>query len=166
MTDELGEATVVGTPPASGADRALAPGWARLLLVVVGIPQVVTGLWAVSAPQHFFDHFPGLGPMLVAAEPPFNHHLVSDTGSGFLATGVLVLIAAIWGLRPLVFVASICLIVFAVPHSVFHALHPADALTAAENVVNVAVLVVGAAIPVVVAYAARPEFGHNPSKGQ
>ncbi|GED99073.1 hypothetical protein nbrc107697_31120 [Gordonia crocea] len=135
---------------------ARAPDWARVALGLVAVPQLVVGLWAVLAPRHFFDHFPGFGPLLVAAEPPFNAHLTSDTGTGFVATGVFAAVAAGWGLRPLVFVAGLSLSAFALPHFCYHLLNPAELLSGAENVVNVVVLGVALAVPVAVAWANRP----------
>ena len=132
------------------------PDWSRVALALLAVPQLVVGLWAVINPRHFYDHFPGFGPLLVAAEPPFNTHLTSDAGAGFLATGVFVTIAAWWGLRPLDFVAGVSLAAFALPHFAYHLFHPAELLTGPENVGNVAVLAVGFVVPLAVAIAARP----------
>jgi hypothetical protein len=59
--------------------------WVRLGLVALAVPQVVTGTWALVDASHWFDHFPGFDPRLAAAEPPFNAHLATDAGAGFLA---------------------------------------------------------------------------------
>ena len=131
------------------------PDWSRAALGLLAVPQLLVGLWAVFNPRHFYDHFPGFGPLLVAAEPPFNAHLVSDAG-GFLATGVFVTIAAWWGLRPLVFVAGVSLTAFALPHFAYHLFHPAELLSGPEYVGNLAVLGVGFVVPLAVAIAARP----------
>jgi len=61
----------------------------------IGVPQVVIGLWALAAPKSWFDSFPGFAPRVVAAEPPYNEHLASDVGAGFLATGVVLVVAAV-----------------------------------------------------------------------
>ena len=130
------------------------PLWTRWVLAALALPQIVTGLWAVIAPQHWFDSFPGFGPMLVAAEPPFNAHLASDAGSGFLATGVFAVLAAVWGDRRLVIAAAAGLLAFALPHFLYHALHPAESLSSATNTVNFVLLLVAAVVPAAVALTA------------
>jgi hypothetical protein len=117
--------------------------------VTLALPHLVIGLWAILAPQRWFDSFPGFGPRLVAAEPPYNHHLVSDVGAGFLAIGVALLVAAVWGRRAGIQVALIALAAFTLPHVIFHASHPADALTTFENVVNWLALASGLALAAV-----------------
>ena len=44
--------------------------------------QRAAGLWAVLAPERWYDDFPGFDPRLVSAEPPYNAHLVTDAGPG------------------------------------------------------------------------------------
>ncbi len=71
-------------------------GWVRLgVAVALGVPQVLIGLWALLAPKHWFDNFPGFDPRVVAAEPPYNEHLSRDVGAGFFATGVVLVVAAV-----------------------------------------------------------------------
>ena len=47
------------------------------MLVVVGGS---TGLWATLSPRSFYDEFPGGGRAWVAADGPYNEHLVRDFG--------------------------------------------------------------------------------------
>jgi hypothetical protein len=113
------------------------PGWIRLgVIVTLALPHLVIGLWAILAPRSWFDSFPGFGPGLVAAEPPYNHHLATDVGAGFFAVGVALLVAAVWARRAGVQVALITFAAFTLPHVIFHATHPADALSAFENAIN------------------------------
>ena len=112
----------------------------RIGLVVLAAGQLFTGLWAVFATRSWFDEFPGLGPRLVAAEPPYNAHLAADAGAGFLATGVALLAAAVWAQRSAVYVALLAFLALAVPHLVFHLRHPADALTGGEQLLSLALL--------------------------
>jgi hypothetical protein len=86
----------------------------------LAVPQLVTGVWAVLAPANWFAHFPGLGPAIVAAEPPYNPHLVTDAGAGFLATGVALAVAAWLGTRGATLVASLGYAALAVPHLLYH----------------------------------------------
>ena len=112
----------------------------RLILLVLGVPNVVAGAWAVLAPVDWYEDFPGWSPRLVSALPPFNEHLVSDSGSGLLATGLLALMAA-WRLRrDVTVVATLGYLAFALPHAVFHLRHPAVDLSSGANVVNTSVL--------------------------
>jgi len=121
------------------------PTLTRVLLVLLAIPNVIAGLWAVFAPEHWYENFPGWAPALVAAHPPFNDHLASDAGAGLLASGVLAGIAAVWTRRDVILVAMVGYLAFSVPHAVFHLAHPSDALSTAEDTVN-AVLVVTAVV--------------------
>ena len=112
----------------------------RLILLVLGVPNVVAGAWAVLAPVDWYEDFPGWSPRLVSALPPFNEHLVSDSGSGLLAVGLLALMAA-WCLRrDVTVVATLGYLAFALPHAIFHLRHPAADLSTGANVANTAVL--------------------------
>lgn len=140
--------------PAIGKNHEL-PRWVRVgSIVTIAVPQVVTGAWAVLAPHHWFDHFPGIGPMLVAAEPPFNAHLASDAGAGFLAAGVAVAVAATLGRRQLLLFALGMFAVGGVPHVLYHLVNPAPDLSDAENIVSVLTLASGLVAAGVVAWGA------------
>ena len=143
------------------------PRWVRVaMLVVIAVPQVVTGAWAVLAPHHWFDHFPGLGPLLVAAEPPFNAHLATDAGAGFLATGVAVAAAALLARRQLVLLALGTFLVAVAPHVVYHAAHFAPGLSDGENVVNVGMLAFSAVTAVALLWASwRPAASGRTAAG-
>ena len=118
--------------------------WVRIALVALGLPNLLTGAWAVLSPQGWFDHFPGFDPRLVAAEPPYNAHLATDAGAGLLASGVLLLLAAWWGDRRSVRLGLIGYGAFAVPHAAWHTANPSDPLTTAENIQNAGLLVFAA----------------------
>ncbi|AEF40971.1 hypothetical protein [Hoyosella subflava] len=130
--------------------RLRAPMWTRIVLAVLAVPQLVTGLWAVINPRHWYDTFPGLGPLLVAAEPPFNAHLATDAGAGFLAVGVVAGVAALWGERRVVLVGGLGFAAFAVPHVLYHAANPAPGLNATANTINVIILSTAALLPLAV----------------
>jgi len=125
------------------------PGWVRIGLVALGLPNVLAGLWAALAPEGWYDRFPGWDPRLVAAEPPFNAHLATDAGAGLLASGVVLLVAAWLADRRSVQLASVSFLAFAVPHTAYHAMNPAPGLSSAEDAQNVATLVF--TVPVVIA---------------
>jgi hypothetical protein len=114
--------------------------WIRIALVALGVPNVAAGLWAVLAPESWYDDFPGFDPRLVSAEPPYNAHLATDAGAGLLASG-FVLIAAAWlGDRRSVRFGIVAFLVFAVPHTVWHAMNESPGLSSAEDARNVGTL--------------------------
>ena len=132
------------------------PRWVRVgSIVTIAVPQLATGAWAVVAPHHWFDHFPGLGPMLVAAEPPFNAHLASDAGAGFLAAGVAVAVAAALGRRLLLLFALGIYAVGGVPHVLYHAMNLAPELSDLANIVSVSTLASGLVAAGILAWCAR-----------
>ena len=105
--------------------------------------QAVDGLYALLAPQSFYDDFP-FGRAWVAALPEYNEHLVRDVGGLFLATAI-VLGAAAWFLgRRLVTIALVSFLAFSVPHAVFHYLNlePYDAFDTVANLVTLGATVV------------------------
>ena len=108
------------------------------------------------AGQLVSQRFPGFDPRLVAAEPPYNHHLATDAGAGFLATGVVLLVAAIWGHRASLVTALLAYVAFTVPHVLYHGTNPADTLTGFEDVTNVLALGSGLILAGVFAWGLRP----------
>jgi hypothetical protein len=145
--------------------------WVRLgIAVTMGGPQLLIGLWAVLAPKNWFETFPGFDPRLVAAEPPYNEHLATDVGAGFLATGVVLIVAAAWANRAAIQLALLAFVAFTVPHVLYHATNPADALTGVENAVNTLSLASGLVLAAVFARGLRgttdratiaPELAHR-----
>jgi hypothetical protein len=131
--------------------------WVRLCVAVtLAAPQLLIGLWAVAAPDNRFRNFPGFDPRLVAAEPPYNHHLANDAGAGFVAIGVVLLVAAIWGNRASVLTALLAYAAFTVPHLLYHATNPADALTGFQDVTNALALGSGLILAGVFTWGLRP----------
>lgn len=119
----------------------LVPRWVRLgTVALLAAPQLVIGLWAMLAPENWFTSFPGPGPALIAGEPPFNTHLVSDVGAAFFATAVGLLLAAYWGTSRVVKLSLAVLVGFTAPHVAYHVLNPAPGLSAAADAANAALL--------------------------
>jgi hypothetical protein len=133
------------------------PGWVRLGLgVVLAIPQLAIGFWAVIAPENWYSRFPGFDPRLIAADPPFNEHLATDTGAGFLATGVALVVAALLGRRSGALVALAGYFAFAIPHAVFHSAHSSPGLHGSDDVFNAALLWANVALAVLFTWGAWP----------
>jgi hypothetical protein len=136
------------------------PGWARWgIVLTLAVPQLFIGLWAVIAPERWYESFPGFDPRLVAAEPPFNRHLASDAGAGFVATGLTLLVAAVWANRAAVWTALLAYAAFTVPHVLYHATHPSALLSGAEDVGSVASLVGGLVLAAVFAWGSAGRSG-------
>jgi len=95
----------------------------RILLVFMGVPSVLIGLWAGFAPRGFYDDFPGAGRSWVAPDGPFNEHLVRDVGVLNLALAVVTIAAAAWLTRPLVRATAWAWLAYSVPQLVYHVLH-------------------------------------------
>lgn len=127
------------------------PTWVRLAMVALAIPSLLAGVWAVISPQGWFDDFPGFDPRLVAAEPPFNEHLVTDAGAGLLASALVLLLGALLSDSRSVRLALIANAAFVIPHSGWHTFNPADSLTDAQNLQNAGTLAFNA-VAVIVLY--------------
>ena len=113
------------------------PNWVRFgVLVVLAVPQLLVGVWALVATRNWYENFPGVGPDLVAAIPPFNEHLAADAGAGFFATGVGLLLACIWPRRELLLLALAVFLAFALPHTLYHSFNEAPGLEGVEEIVN------------------------------
>jgi hypothetical protein len=92
-------------------------------LGVLAVAQAVIGAWALVAPLSFYAGFPAAGHAWVALLPPYNEHLVRDVGALGLALTVLLVVAATVPTRLVVRTAAVAFAAYAVPHTVFHALH-------------------------------------------
>ena len=151
----------------NNASDGTVPTWVRAVMIaLLAVPQLLVGVWALAAPRQWYDSFPGVGPHLISAEPPFNQHLATDVGAGFLATGVALVVAALLGRRSGVYVALAAYAAFAIPHFLYHATHEAPGLTSGENVTNAAMLGAGVVCLVVVAWGARPRPVTTDSAGR
>ena len=58
------------------ADRVI-----RAALAALAVVGLSSGLWAEFSPRSFYDEFPGGGRAWVAANGPYNEHLVRDFGA-------------------------------------------------------------------------------------
>lgn len=105
-----------GSPRGRGTDRATRGG-----LGVLSLSALMVGLWALFSPRSFYEDFPSPGREWVSTLGPYNGHLVVDVGAMYLALGVLLMAAAVSLGRELVRVSLVAWLVFAVPHSVYHA---------------------------------------------
>jgi hypothetical protein len=120
-------------------------GAIRFLLFALGIPQALIGLWALVAPNSFYDDFPAGTDGWVNVLGPFDEHLVTDVGSLFVALGFLLCFAAVRLRRDTVLAAAIAWLIFAVPHFVWHVfnLEPYGTADAIGNTATLTWTVIG-----------------------
>lgn len=128
-------------------------GAIRFLLLALGVPQALIGLWALFGPRSFYDGFPAGTDGWVNPLGPFNEHLIVDVGALFVGLGVLLTIAAIRLRRSLAMAAAISWLIFSVPHTAWHAanLDPLATGDAIANMVTLAWTVLGGAAILVLA---------------
>jgi len=79
---------------------------------------LATGAWQYFAPRSFYTDVP-----TVAADPPFNQHLMTDVGGLGLALAVVLGAAAVTMERLLIRVALAAYLVYSVSHLLFHVTH-------------------------------------------
>ena len=101
---------------AGGSPRAR--GWLRAGLTVLALITLIVGAWQYFAPRSFYTGVP-----TVAADPPFNEHLMTDVGGLGLALAVVLGAAAVTMDRLLVRVALAAYLVYSVSHLLFHVTH-------------------------------------------
>lgn len=81
------------------------------------------GGWAYSAPQSFYDSFPGVLGSWVSVDGPFNEHLIRDVGAMYLALALASLGGLVWRNQVGFRVLGIAWTVFGTLHFLYHALH-------------------------------------------
>lgn len=141
------------------AERAVRAALA--LLVAQGL---VVGSWAAISPRSFYDDFPGGGRAWVAADGPYNEHLVRDFGDLNLALAAVALVALVIMGRALVLAAGLGWIVYQAPHLVYHLRH-LDVYDTTDQALNVASLVLALALPLAVVVLA-PRLGRTTAPAQ
>jgi hypothetical protein len=116
----------------------------RVALVALALPNLALGAWAVLAPHSWYDDFPGGGRHWVSALGPYNEHLSTDVGAFFLAIGALLLFAGVVLDRLLIQGALGALLIFSVPHLIWHLgeLGPYGTLDSVLNVISLSLVVV------------------------
>jgi hypothetical protein len=124
-------------------DPASVPRVLRIGLVLLGLPQLAIGVWAIASPHGWFTNFPGDGQHWLPAYGAFDSHLAFDVGAGFVAIGTFMLLAAAWLERRLVQTALLAYLAYAAPHYVFHLVNDHDLATGAHLAND---LVIGASV--------------------
>ena len=126
-----------------GSNRRVRAGLVYLMVSFLGV-----GLWATLDTRGFYDGFPGGGRHWVEGDGPYNAHLVSDAGAGFLAVGIVLLLAVVWMERRVVQAALVAGFVHGGLHLLFHLRHPSDAIGDADRLISNGALAFGVAVAV------------------
>ncbi|HEY7070324.1 MAG TPA: hypothetical protein VH479_09435 [Acidimicrobiales bacterium] len=121
----------------------------RAALVALAFVALSAGLWASVSPRAFYDNYPGLGHAWVAADGPYNEHLIRDFGALNLALAVVTIVAAVTLGRAVVIAAAVAWLAFQVPHLVYHVRH-IDVFDTGDKVAVVVGLVAAVVLPIVI----------------
>jgi hypothetical protein len=125
----------------------------RAAMALLALSALAIGLPASFVPRSFYDSFP-LGLSWVDKLPPYNAHLVTDTGGFYLAFGALFAWAAVRPSRELVVPLCCAWSLAALLHLRFHAVH-LGALSTGNAIAQTVGLAAVLVLPLVVAVALR-----------
>lgn len=125
-------------------DRVIRAGLAALALVGLAV-----GGWAAFSPRSFYDSFPGGGRAWVAADGPYNEHLLRDFGDLNLALTAVTVVALVTLVRAVVLAAALAWIVYSAPHLVYHLRH-LDVYDTGDKIGSIAALLGSLALPAIV----------------
>lgn len=107
----------------------------KTALAISAGSAIVLGLWATFDPRGWYDTFPGGGRAWVAADGPYNEHLVRDFGGLQLALAVVTVGALVKFTPALVRIAGLAIVAFGTPHLVYHLRH-LDVYTGIDRTMN------------------------------
>lgn len=134
----------------------------NLLWILTGAALAI-GAWAAVAPLSFYESFP-LGRGWVAADGPYNEHLLRDFGGLNLALALVTAVAALRMRADLIRLAAGATTLFGLPHLVYHATHLAPYGTA-DATANMVTLTLHVLVPLWLL--ARPvPPGHSTAHGE
>lgn len=131
-------------------------------LAVLGLVGLQVGVWATLSPRSFYDDFPGGGRAWVAADGPYNEHLVRDFGSLNLALTAVVVVALVTRAPAAVRAAALAWLVYSVPHLVYHLRH-LDVYDTSDKLLNVTALVGAVLVSAAVLVAGLRRRGVEPT---
>src|SRR5262249_7381406 len=137
------------------------PGTLRVGLLVLGVPQLAIGAWALISPHGWFDTFPGGGHHWLPDYGPFNSHLAFDVGATFGAIRLILCLAAWWLDRRVVQVALIGYLAYAIPHAIYHLANDHD-IGDGDQVVDGVTLVLTVLLALTLLWLTRPPAASAP----
>jgi hypothetical protein len=95
---------------------------ARVTLALLAVGGATFGLPAALTPRYFYDDFP-LGLGWVAADGPYNEHLMRDFGAQTLALVVVTVAVVVAGNRATRLGTAAAWLVFSLLHFAYHLRH-------------------------------------------
>ncbi len=141
----------------------------RISLAYFALQGLAFGFYAVLAPEHYFEHFPGGGHAWVALDGPYNEHLMRDYGALNLALGAVALCALIFASRELLITSAIAEIVYAIPHITYHVAHPSRIGDTSDQFGAIGGLMLNAILGIallIYAYSTRPTRASRPPEAR
>ncbi len=138
--------------------------WYRIALGYLVFSSMQIGVWALLAPQSFYDSFPGMGRTWISVDGPYNEHFVRDFGALNLALAVVLLSAAISLTVPLVRTAALASLAWGIPHFLYH-LFNTDQLSSGDLFASLGGLALFAALPIALLILAPRHLGDPESAG-
>jgi hypothetical protein len=122
--------------------------WTRGLVILLAMAEGVIGLWITLAPMSFYEDGPVPGTGWVKLLPPYNEHLLRDYGGMTLAITFILVVTAVKMTPFLVRVSMIALLLFVVPHTIFHIVH-LEHFTRSDAIAQTTTLVLTLLVPIV-----------------
>ena len=120
-------------------------GLVRAVLAALAVVQLINGVWALFAPQSFYEQYP-FGRGWVELLPAYSEHLVRDLGGLFLATAGVFVGAAFVMSRATVIIACVSWLLFALPHAIYHGFN-LDPYSTGDAIANAVVLTGAVLLP-------------------
>lgn len=127
--------------------------FARIALAYLTLQNLQIGLWALFAPQSFYDGFPAPGRGWISVDGPYNEHLIRDVGALNLALGLVFALAAFSLATNLMKAAAAGALVWGVPHFIYHAFNSGD-LPTGDAVASLGGLAFFAVLPIFILWLA------------
>jgi hypothetical protein len=87
--------------------------WARVVAVLAGAGLAASGVWALAAPESFFD--------VLARFDPYNQHFIQDIGAFLIGLGAVLLLAGLITGADALAVGLVGVSIGSVAHVVSHA---------------------------------------------
>jgi len=126
----------------------------RAGLVLLALPMLVIGVWALVSPSGFNADFPGGGRQWLPVLGPYNEHMVRDFSAFNLGVGLLLVFAAATIDRRLVQGALIAVAIYSAPHLGYH-LTTLDLYDTTDDFLNVVALSLNLLVPLAMLALAR-----------
>jgi len=136
-------------------DRPRLPVTVMAGLWIMALASLLAGISQQFTPRAFYDTFPGFGMQWVSTDGPFNEHLMRDLGGANLALALLIFFAIARPTTGLVRAICLAVLVYQVPHFIYHAAHLGLLPTSLDRFLQTASLALILLIPTLVLIGTR-----------